>query len=111
MARMSFYHTTTAVRNRTKTHTLRLGWKHLKPGQQIEAVVKARGVPIAQIEKMADIQIVSVTRRPLESITQQEVIDEGFPDWTPTQFVEWYCRKMKCQPSIVLGFIRFTYID
>jgi hypothetical protein len=108
---MSFYHTTTAVRNRTKTHTLRAGWKHLRPGARVQAVVKARGVKVEDLQILAQIEIVSVHRRPLNSITAQEVEDEGFPGWPPAEFIAWYCTKTKCQPSIVLRFIRFTYLD
>jgi hypothetical protein len=112
MRNMSFFLTTTAVKNRTKTHTLRDGWKSLKPGDRVQAVVKARGLrPKQQIEPLATIQIASVERRPLDSITQAEVIAEGFPDWTPEKFVQWFTIKMKCQPTLVLTFISFTYTD
>ncbi len=111
MLQMSFYYTTTAVKQRTKIHTLRDGWKKLKPGRQFEACVKVRGIPSAEVEVLATCELESTARRPLNSITQQEVIWEGFPDWTPTQFVQWFCQKMKLQPTYVLTFLKYKYLD
>lgn len=111
MRNMAFFLTTTAIKNRTKTHTVRDGWKKLEPGEELSAVVKARNLrPGQKVERLATIRVTTVARRPLETITQEEVIREGFPDWTPARFVAWYSLKAKCQPSYVLTFIGFEYV-
>ena len=110
MRNMSFFLTTTAIKNKTKTHTIRDGWKDAEPGLEVAAVVKARGLrPNETIQRLATIRFLTVQRRPLDTITQDEVIAEGFPDWTPAQFVQWFTIKAKCAPAYVLTFISFTY--
>lgn len=41
---------------------------------------------------------------------RQEVILEGFPDWTPEQFVEMYCKHNKCTPETLVNRIEFEYV-
>lgn len=106
---MSFYHTTTAMRSKQKTHTLRPGWKNLKAGDRVEAVVKYRGVALSDRQTLGVIAITDVTRKPLNTITEEIIAREGFPGWTVPQFVQWYCMKMKVQPTYVLAFISFTH--
>ena len=35
---------------------------------------------------------------------------EGFPDWEPTQFVEFLCQKNRCQPDALVTRIEFRYL-
>lgn len=110
MRNMSFFLTTTAMRNRTKTHTIRDGWRTLKPGDKIRAVVKTRGLRANEsISILATLTVVSTSFRPLNTITQAEVIAEGFPTSTPAEFVAWFSIKTKCQPTYSLTFISFTF--
>jgi len=38
-----------------------------------------------------------------------EVHKEGFLDWTPKQFVEFFCRAFKCEPTQWVTRIEWTY--
>ena len=112
MPNMSFFLTTTAMRNRTKTHTIRLGWRKAKPGDVIRAVVKGRGLrPGQHVEPLSTIQVDTAAFRPINSITREEVIREGFPDKTPEQFVAWFTIRNKCQPTLCVTFIGFHFLD
>ena len=56
------------------------------------------------------IQVHSVTKEPLNQITQGEVIKEGFPDWTPEQFVAFYAKHNKCKEDHEVTRIEFKYL-
>lgn len=86
---MSFALTTDQILNRTKTVTRRFGWWFLKSGDELCAVEKAMGLKKGeQINRLAMIRVVSVRREPLNKITQEDCIREGFPDDTPDTFVD-----------------------
>jgi len=94
---ISFSETTNQIRNRTKTVTRRAGWLHLKPGDKLRAVVKAMGLRKGEhVEDLCTIEVVSVRREPVCAITPEDVVREGFPDWTPAQFVDLYRRINGC---------------
>jgi len=83
--------TTKQVRNKTKTVTRRLGWWNLKPGEIVNACVKCMGLKRGEkIEKICPIRIVSTRPEALGDITQADVILEGFPTWTPEQFIDMF---------------------
>jgi len=112
MARnMSFAMTTDQIRARTKTVTRRIGWWFLKPGDEVCAVEKVMGFQKGErIKPLCMIRILSTRRTPLNAITQADVIKEGFPDWTPTQFVEMLVDHYKIDPSVTMNRIEFKYI-
>ena len=90
---MSFSHTTEQIINRTKTVTRRLGWKHLKPGEQFWAVRKTMGLkPGEQVERLELLECVSNTREPLNAITEADVEREGFPGKT----ADWFMSMFRC---------------
>jgi hypothetical protein len=118
MRLMSFSMTTEAYRNRTKTVTRRLGWRNLKPGDVLMGVEKCRGIPKGgKVVRMHPLRVVSVWREPLGILTtmpfkqaHDEVIREGFPDLTPTQFVEMFCRHNKVTPDTPVTRIEFEHL-
>jgi hypothetical protein len=96
MARlMSVAFTEQAVRDRTKTVTRRKGWLFAKPGDRIALCRKVMGrKPGEPLERICDVEIVSVRREPLQMLTMapltyghREVIREGFPGMPPAHFV------------------------
>lgn len=108
---ISFAMTTQQIRNRSKDVTRRFGWWFLKPGDQLCGVEKAMG--LRKGEKMArlcNIEIVSTRAEPLNAITQEDVVREGFPDWTPQDFVSFLCQHYDCTPEKVCNRIEFKYI-
>ncbi len=109
---MSFMLTTKQVRNRTKTVTRRLGWWFLKPGDILNACVQCQGIKKGEkIQKICQIRVVSTRREPLYYlIDRNECIKEGFPDYTPMDFIEMFKREMKCSIFEFVNRIEFEYI-
>ncbi len=109
---ISFMLTTEQVRNRTKTVTRRNGWAWLQSGTILNGVNKCQGLKKGEHPvKLATIRVLSVTREPLYTITQEDVIREGFPDWTPKQFVDFYARHNGGDPGMLITRIQFEYIE
>lgn len=98
MRNISCFLTTQQVRDRTKTVTRRLGWGNAKPGELLRVVVKSQGLkPGEKIEPLAIVELVSVRRVLLWDITDEECRLEGFPDFTPTQFIQMFSEHMGIQ--------------
>lgn len=111
MARnMSFALTTQQVRDRQKTVTRRLGWWFLCSGDVVNACVQCMGLKKGQkVDVICQIRIISVHPEELNWITQEDVIREGFPDWTPDQFVEMFCEHNGCESDVLVNRIEFDY--
>ena len=101
------------VRARTKTVTRRLGWRDLKPGTKLTLVRKAMGLKKGEtVVRIADVEVVSVRREPLDAITQDEVSAEGFPEKTPAWFITFFCTSHKgCEPGTTVTRIEWRYLD
>lgn len=115
---MSFSITTTQIRDRTKTVTRRLGWRTLKVGEPVNAVKKAMG--LKKGEKVERLDVIVPVHKRRERLNRmlwdkaygvREVINEGFPEMTPVEFVEMFCRANQCKPSAVITRIEFRYQD
>ncbi len=113
MRLMSFALTRPQIENQSKTVTRRMGWKFLKPGDRIRAVNKCMG--FKKGEKPVDlavIEVVAVHRECLfDGISPADCVREGFPSMKPTEFVEMFCRHMKCQPETFVTRIAFRYVS
>jgi hypothetical protein len=101
------------VRARTKTVTRRAGWRMLRPGDRLtlcrKVMGRKRGEPL---ERIAGVEVISVRREPLEAITAADVTAEGFPDWTPAQFTDFFCRTHPgCGPATEITRIEWRYLD
>lgn len=108
---MSFALTTDQVRNRTKKVTCRNGWWFLKPGDIVNAVVKAMGLKKGEkIERICQIRIVSTRGEPLNAITDEDVILEGFPEMNRLEFIEMYSTHNKCRQCDMVNRIEFEYL-
>jgi hypothetical protein len=91
---ISFALTIPQFNDGSKDVTRRFGWWNLKEGDVLMAVEKGMGLkPGEQIKRLGLIRIVSVRCEPLDAITQADVIREGFPDWTPKQFVDFLVKQ------------------
>ena len=122
MRNMSFAMTTPQIMDGTKTVTRRLGWLHVKPGQQLRPVRKCMGLrPGEKLDVLRDpLTIMSVRREPLRLMTDDvdygffELELEGFGahpvyQW-PSQFVAMFCATHKgCTPDTVVTRIEFAY--
>ena len=40
-----------------------------------------------------------------------EVIREGFPGMTPTEFVAFFCKAMKCTPGTLVHRMEYEYVE
>jgi hypothetical protein len=90
---MSVALTIDQVRAGTKTVTRRLGWRYLKPGDRLQLCEKVRGRRAGeQLVRLRDVVVVAVDIVRLDSIDQADVVAEGFPSWTPHEFIEFFCR-------------------
>lgn len=111
---MSFFLTTQQVRDRTKDVTRRLRWADLKPGDRLQAVVKCMGLKKGEKRQLlAVIEIVSVTSEPLAAIADypNDCAREGFPELSPDEFVEMFCRSQRCRPETIIRRIEFRQIQ
>jgi hypothetical protein len=64
-----------------------------------------------KIEQLAMIRIVSTKAEPLNAITQANVINEGFPDWTPAQFIKMMVDHYKVNSVEIVNRIEFEYLQ
>lgn len=108
---MSFSLTTNQFKTQTKTVTRRLGWWFLKNGDLVNGVEKAMGLKKGEkMNKLCMIKIISTRKEPLSAITQDDVIKEGFPNWTPDLFVHFLCHKHGIGPDTLVNRIEFEYV-
>lgn len=108
---MSFALTTPQFLDRTKRVTRRLGWDFLQPGELLWGVEKAMGLKKGEkINRLGLIEVVSATAEPLQAITAEDVAFEGFPNWSPEQFVDFFCNHNKVNPETVVNRIEFDHI-
>lgn len=108
---ISFSATIPQIQNRTKTVTRRLGWKALKPGDYLRGVEKAMGLKKGEKARTLDIiEIIDVRREPLSACTDEDAAREGFPEMTGPEFVEFFCKTMRCSPETIVTRIEFSYI-
>lgn len=109
---MSVALTEQQVRDRIKTVTRRLGWRFLQAGVRLTLCRKVqgrrRGEPLV---RLAEVEVVAVRREPLWDIDQEDVIREGFPDWTPDMFLAFFVHKMRCAPNTEVTRIAWRYLD
>ena len=112
MRNMSFALTTRQVRAGTKIVTRRLGWWFLKGGEVICAIEKGQGLKKGEkVVRIRMIKVISARGEPLNKITKRECVFEGFPDVTPKEFVEMFCKHNKCEPTTRVNRIHFEYLS
>lgn len=114
---MSFALTTPQFRARTKDVTRRLGWFNAKAGQVVQGIEKGQSLKKGEHPVILGlIRFTSVRREPLCALLlsaeygRSEVIREGFPEWSPQEFVEMFCRHNACHPERFIARIEFVYL-
>jgi phosphoribosylglycinamide formyltransferase 2 len=91
--------------------TRRMGWWSLVPGDLLQPIYKGMGLKKGEKQQLlgCQIEVVEAYAESLDAITHLDVILEGFPTWTPEQFVEFFCKKNHCPPTIQPNRIAFKY--
>lgn len=108
---MNFAMTTAQFKARTKTVARRFGWWFLQPGDVVCGVEKAMGLKRGEtIQRQDLIRVVSTGPEPLNAITPEDVVKEGFPQWTPEQFVTMLEAHYGVSPSATVNRIEFEYL-
>ena len=116
MRNMSFALTTAQVQDESKTVTRRFGWWFLKPGDMIRPVRKTMGLKKGEkIEPLLPsgrcIKVVSVRSEPLNEITKADCIKEGFPKFSPKDFIDMLVMHYRCLTDKAVNRIEFEYVD
>ena len=111
MRHISFALTTAQMRAKTKDVTRRDRWHLLAAGAQLMACEKCMGLKKGEkVVQIGVIEVVSIRDERLDLITQEDVVREGFPGWSPRQFVEFFCKHNGCPPSLVVRRIEFKHL-
>lgn len=110
---MSVAFTEQAVRDRTKTVTRRKGWRDLKAGTRLtlcrKVMGRRQGEPLVRI---VDVEVVSVRREILKTITPEDVAREGFPGMHPLDFVHrFFVEAQGMQADDEVTRIEWRYLD
>lgn len=113
MRNMSFALTEPQLMDGSKTVTRRLGWLHLKQGDVVQPVSKCMGLKTGEHPRKlgGPIVIVSAERIHLCSITPEDCRREGFPDMSPTEFIDMFCRHMGCKMDAEVTRIEFKRVE
>ena len=61
------------------------------------------------LDRIVDVTVIAAFREPLDLITPSEVVAEGFPDWTPEQFIDFYTATFKVPRDHVVTRIEWRY--
>ncbi|OBC14101.1 hypothetical protein A5784_30725 [Mycobacterium sp. 852013-50091_SCH5140682] len=69
---------------------------------------RRKGEPLVRI---TDVEVVSVRREQLDTITADDCAREGFPHMTPAEFVRFFCDSHKgCRPESTVTRIEWRYV-
>lgn len=110
--RMSFALTTRQFLDGTKTVTRRLGWKTLRAGDELVAVEKCMGLRKGEHQVvLGRFVVTSCWRERLTAINTVDVRREGFPGMSIEEFVNMFCRVMRCKPWETVTRIEFEKLS
>lgn len=117
---ISFSLTTPQFLDGSKDVTRRMGWAHLKVGDELCAVEKSQGLGKGgKVKRLGMIRVKSVRREFLRELTDrddgygfEEARREGFEGYSPPMFVHFFCGSHRgCTPDTVVTRIEFVRID
>lgn len=103
----------------TKDVTRRMGWENARAGDVLKAVEKCMGLKKGEaMVIIGHIRLLDLRREPLDRLLagnqhygRQECIREGFPEMTPAEFVEFFCRTHTgCFPEREITRLEFERI-
>jgi hypothetical protein len=97
----------------SKDVTRRDGWANLKAGEHLMAVEKGQGLKKGEkVKRLGEIEVLQSEREPLHAICDHpgDCAREGFPEMTPMEFIEMYCRHNGGTPKKVITRIVFRRV-
>jgi hypothetical protein len=110
MRNMSFAFTLEQMYKKQKTVTRRVRWERLKIGDKLNAVEKCMGLKAGEkMIKICVLEIIDLRREPLNLITADDCIREGFPQLSPSEFIAMFCQYNKCEPTTEVTRIEFKW--
>lgn len=108
---MSFSMTTPQFKDGSKDVTRRFGWWFLKAGDRLWGVEKAMGLQKGEkINRLGLIEVISTRPEPLNKITKEDCVREGFPDFEPCNFVDMLQDHYGCEPDAICNRIEFKHV-
>ena len=111
MRNISFFLTTQQFIDETKDITRRQGWWNVMSGTILMGVKKGQGLKKGEkVEKLHPIEILDHRLEPIEDITPEDVVREGFPDKTTEWFIEMYCKANHCQRTDLCSRMVFRHL-
>ena len=112
MIRISFALTTPQFRARTKFVTRRFGKRNYTPGQRLAGVEKAMGFRKGERAPapMGVIEVAEARWEPVDAVTDEDVVLEGFPDKDAAWFVDMLCKHSGRRPSDPVQRVEFGYV-
>jgi len=119
MRRISVTLTEAQIVAQSKRVTRRMGWEKLLPGMHLQPVRKAMGLRKGEVQVRigGPIAVTGVQREPLRRMLddqkygRRECDLEGFPEMSPEEFVDMFCKSHKgCTPETLITRIEFDYV-
>ena len=118
MRNQSFIHTQKQYEEQIKDVTRRLGWRFARVGDVVRGCRKCQGLKKGEsIEVLGHHRFTDLRWEPLRRMIDEpeygavEVIREGFPEMTPTEFVAFFCKAMKCTPGTLVHRMEYEYVE
>lgn len=112
MARIiSFSMTERQFLDGSKDVTRRMGWRNLRPGDELKAVRKTMGLKKGEHQVvLGRIRVLDAYRERLNWVTKVDCRREGFPEMSADEFVAMFCHAMRCKPNAWVTRIEFRRI-
>jgi hypothetical protein len=117
MRNMSFYKTIWQFIRQIKTVTRRQGWPNLRADDVVMGIEKGQGLKKGQkIRRLGEFRVLDERWERIDRLISEpeygrgEVIREGFPEMTPQEFVDMYCKMNRCKPSELCHRFSFEYV-
>lgn len=108
---MSFAMTIPQFKAQTKDVTRRFGWWFLQPGDIVEGVTKSMGLKKGEkVVSLGLIEIVSCRTEPLQVISPEELIREGFPNTSREDFIKMMVDAYQVSPLKMCNRIEYKYL-
>ena len=118
MRNISFSLTKEQILAGAKTVTRRNGWRHAQPGQLLQGAEKCQGLKRGEkIKRLRVVRLLDVRFEPLRRMLddpeygREECRLEGFPDKTPEEFVQMYCKANSCTADQEITRLQFEYVN